>query len=357
MTKIHMVGIDPADTAYREFQKKLLEEIAKITGLTYEQMTGQLDAVARGRNKVLADLKFTPVTAIEHLEKRGYAYSPNDGWSARPPLASLDLSSEDARAILYLHIVAALRLPRGIAYTAMVDHAFELSPNRYVLVDVGAMEKAPEPKVKPSTVRVRLEGPQGAGKTRILDFLRDAVRAEGFRVDDEAFEDHAFFIDIPDLNDAHLGLPAKPAPDDFNQPPEDLAGTILKHAGNGKTYQITGLVWLGETDRWGYLHRAVGEHGPMIARPLSHIKGSRRNGAPRYEEVLEPHPMESLEAREMAYLAGMSEETTTPSLDPAITVNVRYLTDAALKAGANADVVFEAGGDVRVSIYPVSGGS
>lgn len=247
MTKIHMVGIDPANNAFQEFQKKLLEEIAKITGLTYEQMTSQLDAVARGRKRVVDDLKTDAKSALEHLDKRGYAYRPVSGWCVRPPLASLDLSSGDARAILFLHIVAGLQLPRGIAYAALVDHAFELSANRYVLVDAGD-EKVNKIEIK--------------------------------------YED-----------------PTADEPDDFNEPPEDLTGMVLRHTGNGKTYQITGSVWLGETDKWGYLHRAMGERGPVIARPLSHIKGKRRNGEPRYEIMngdLPVHAFETAEARRKA---------------------------------------------------------
>lgn len=247
MTKIHMTGLADASSAYAEFSKKLLAELASAMGVTYEQMTANYDAAARSRCRSLSDLAFDPTSALTHLEKRGYLYRPTSGWCARPPLASLDLSSEDARAILYLNIVGNLTLPRGISYANLVDHAFELSANRYVLVDVGAMEKAPEPV-------------------------------------------------------------ATDAADDFNQPPEDLIGTLLKHTGNGKTYQITGSVWLGETDQWGYLHRAMGERGPMIARPLSHIKGTRSNGQRRYVEI-DPVPAAKSVGRDDACETRFSERT------------------------------------------------
>nr|QIG67115.1 hypothetical protein EVB34_010 [Rhizobium phage RHph_TM26] len=73
--------------------------------------------------------------------------------------------------------------------------------------------------------------------------------------------------------------------DSFLNPPNiaPLIGKALKHNGNGKTYVILDLVWSGESDQWGYLHRAVGEDGPKIWRPMSHLNGTLRNGAPRYE--------------------------------------------------------------------------
>lgn len=63
-------------------------------------------------------------------------------------------------------------------------------------------------------------------------------------------------------------------------------GTKLLHLGRMSVYQITGFCWLGATDEWGYLHHEVrgdGLNGPTIARPLSHIYGTRSNGEPRYE--------------------------------------------------------------------------
>jgi len=71
--------------------------------------------------------------------------------------------------------------------------------------------------------------------------------------------------------------------DDFSVSPSPrLIGRTMVHNGNGKTYTILGYVWLGETDRWGYLHRAAGEMGPLIARPISHLDGKLSNGQPRY---------------------------------------------------------------------------
>lgn len=68
-------------------------------------------------------------------------------------------------------------------------------------------------------------------------------------------------------------------------PSVDLIGTRLVHLGNGKTYQITGFTWLGESDLWGYLHHELrddGLQGLTVARPLSHISGDRSNGERRY---------------------------------------------------------------------------
>lgn len=73
--------------------------------------------------------------------------------------------------------------------------------------------------------------------------------------------------------------------DDFSTSPSPrLIGGTMRHNGNGKTYVILGYVWLGETDRWGYLHRAVGEMGPLIARPMRHLEGNMSTGGPRYTD-------------------------------------------------------------------------
>lgn len=73
------------------------------------------------------------------------------------------------------------------------------------------------------------------------------------------------------------------AADDFSiSPSPRLIGGTMRHTGNGKTYVIIGYVWLGEADRWGYLHRAQGEMGPLIARPISHLDGYRSGGQTRY---------------------------------------------------------------------------
>ncbi len=68
-------------------------------------------------------------------------------------------------------------------------------------------------------------------------------------------------------------------------PDMNFIGRKLLHRGNGKTYVVTGYCWLGETDRWGFLHSEIREDGfpgVTIARPMSHISGDRSNGEPRY---------------------------------------------------------------------------
>ena len=68
-------------------------------------------------------------------------------------------------------------------------------------------------------------------------------------------------------------------------PDPHLIGKRLYHTGNGKTYQIFGFCWLGDTDRWGYLHAEVrldGLPGVTIARPMAHLDGRRSNGERRY---------------------------------------------------------------------------
>jgi len=68
--------------------------------------------------------------------------------------------------------------------------------------------------------------------------------------------------------------------------PADLLGDVLSHTGNGKQYVITGFMWMGATDEWGYVHRAIGEHEPNIVRPLLHLCGKRKSGEWRYAEHL-----------------------------------------------------------------------
>lgn len=75
------------------------------------------------------------------------------------------------------------------------------------------------------------------------------------------------------------------ASNDFSVSPSPrLIGGTMRHTGNGKRYVILGYVWLGETDEWGYLHRAVEEMGALIARPMDHLDGVRDDGTPRYVE-------------------------------------------------------------------------
>lgn len=68
------------------------------------------------------------------------------------------------------------------------------------------------------------------------------------------------------------------------RPNAGIIGMGLRHTGTGKTYYVVDFVWLGESDQWGYLHRAEGE--ALIARPLAHLTGRRANGDIRYEVVL-----------------------------------------------------------------------
>ena len=68
-------------------------------------------------------------------------------------------------------------------------------------------------------------------------------------------------------------------------PDNGLIGAMLFHLGCQRFYQITGFCWLGESDEWGYLHHEVrddGLTGPTVARPMSHLHGTRSNGEPRY---------------------------------------------------------------------------
>lgn len=67
-------------------------------------------------------------------------------------------------------------------------------------------------------------------------------------------------------------------------PDPDLIGTILTHTTRENQYVITGFAWLGATDEWGYEHRMLGDHGPTITRPLSHLAGAKSNGENRYQE-------------------------------------------------------------------------
>lgn len=76
-------------------------------------------------------------------------------------------------------------------------------------------------------------------------------------------------------------------------PNDQLIGTKLLHLGRMSVYQIIGFCWLGATDEWGYLHHEVrgdGLNGPIIARPLHHLRGTRSNGEPRYSLVSGVHP-------------------------------------------------------------------
>lgn len=67
-------------------------------------------------------------------------------------------------------------------------------------------------------------------------------------------------------------------------PDPDLIGDILTHTARGNQYVVTGFAYLGGTDEWGYEHRLIGDHGPTITRPLSHLCGERHDGEHRYVE-------------------------------------------------------------------------
>lgn len=62
-------------------------------------------------------------------------------------------------------------------------------------------------------------------------------------------------------------------------PNPELIGHTLTH-GNGKNYIVTGFVWMGADDVWGFKHTSP--EGVECVRPISHIIGSRRNGFARY---------------------------------------------------------------------------
>jgi len=66
--------------------------------------------------------------------------------------------------------------------------------------------------------------------------------------------------------------------------PVEIIGDIITHTGNQKQYIIMGIVWMGHTDEWGYLHRAICEDDALITRPLSNLCGKRSNGEFRYYE-------------------------------------------------------------------------
>lgn len=59
-----------------------------------------------------------------------------------------------------------------------------------------------------------------------------------------------------------------------------LVGQKIRHTGNGKTYVITGLAWMGDTDEWGYVH--LSPEGVQCCRPMRHLNGQRDNGMQRY---------------------------------------------------------------------------
>lgn len=62
-------------------------------------------------------------------------------------------------------------------------------------------------------------------------------------------------------------------------PNPELIGHTLTHA-NGKDYVVTGYVWLGADDVWGFKHTSP--EGVECVRPISHILGKRGNGDQRY---------------------------------------------------------------------------
>lgn len=64
-----------------------------------------------------------------------------------------------------------------------------------------------------------------------------------------------------------------------------LVGRSVRHNGNGKTYVVLGLCWLGASDEWGFLHREAHTDGVLLCRPLSHFNGDRDNGQARYTRL------------------------------------------------------------------------
>lgn len=69
-------------------------------------------------------------------------------------------------------------------------------------------------------------------------------------------------------------------------PSPSILGNVLTHTGNQNQYSITGFVWLGATDEWGFKAIQMNhyEHPIEIVRPLSHLCGERSNGEMRYQE-------------------------------------------------------------------------
>lgn len=70
-----------------------------------------------------------------------------------------------------------------------------------------------------------------------------------------------------------------------------LIGMSIRHCGNNRLYQITDYVWMGATDEWGFIAREVTDeatYGIPVARPFSHLYGTRANGEPRYLFLSKP---------------------------------------------------------------------
>ncbi len=73
-----------------------------------------------------------------------------------------------------------------------------------------------------------------------------------------------------------------------NSAPLWAIGTLWKHSGNGKTYRVLNVTWLGATDEWGVGMMDVGAPLPtavLVTRPEHHLHGKRDNGEARYERV------------------------------------------------------------------------
>lgn len=72
-----------------------------------------------------------------------------------------------------------------------------------------------------------------------------------------------------------------------NTAPVRWTGSRWKHSGNGKTYVVIGVTWLGATDEWAVMMHEFGYiNSVLVTRPEHHLTGLRDNGERRYEQVL-----------------------------------------------------------------------
>ena len=65
------------------------------------------------------------------------------------------------------------------------------------------------------------------------------------------------------------------------QAPEHLLGCRFTHFKNAKVYQVTGLVWLGDSDEWTVLHTRPGSD-VVFARTVGNFLGNNADGQPRF---------------------------------------------------------------------------
>lgn len=64
-----------------------------------------------------------------------------------------------------------------------------------------------------------------------------------------------------------------------------FVGRSYVHAARGETYKIIAVVWLGDTDEWGFMHRKVSADqslgDPYFIRSVANFFGLRQ-GTPRF---------------------------------------------------------------------------